>query len=141
MKTIIETAEDAGTFITLLSALNSASLTEALRGPGPYTVFAPSNAAFKKLPAGALESLLRNTNQLKSVLNYHVVSGKMAAKDIKSRDVKTLEGSPVATAVNGSAITVNGAKVEKADLAASNGIIHTIDTVLMPKGIELPAAA
>lgn len=141
MKTIIETAADAGTFTTLLSALESASLTETLCGPGPYTVFAPSDAAFKKLPSGALEALLKNTNQLKSVLTYHVVSGKMAAKDLKSGDVKTLEGTPLAAAVNGSVVMVNGAKVEKADIAASNGIIHAIDTVLMPKGIELPAAA
>jgi uncharacterized surface protein with fasciclin (FAS1) repeats len=141
MKTIIETAVDAGKFTTLLSALEAAALTETLRGAGPYTVFAPTDEAFKKLQPGALDALLKNAGQLKSILTYHVVAGRIPAKDIKAGDVKTLEGAPLVAAMQGSEVTVNGAKVVQRDIAASNGIIHVIDTVIMPKGTKLAAAA
>jgi len=141
MKNLIDTAADAGDFSTLLSALSASALTETLRGTGPFTVFAPTDAAFKKLPPGTVEALLKDLPKLKSILTYHVVSGHVASKDVKSGDVKTLEGSSIVAAVHGTNITLNGAKVVKADVAASNGIIHVIDTVLMPKLDKLAAVA
>lgn len=141
MKTLIDTAADAGNFSTLLSALSAAALTDTLRGNGPYTVFAPTDEAFKKLPAGTVEALLKDLPKLKSILMYHVAAGKIAAKDVKSGDLKTLEGSAIVAGVHGANVTVNGAKVVTADIAATNGIIHVIDTVLMPKGQKLATAA
>ncbi len=141
MKTLIDTATDAGDFSTLLAALSAAGLTETLRGAGPFTVFAPTDEAFKKLPAGAVESLLKDLPKLKSILMYHVVAGKAAAKDVKSGDLKTLEGSSIVAGVHGAHVTLDGAKVVKADIAATNGIIHVIDTVLTPKTHKLAAVA
>ena len=141
MKTIIETALDAGKFTTLLSALKAASLTETLRGAGPFTVFAPTDDAFRKLPPGALDALLKNVSKLKSVLTYHVVPGSLAAKDIKSGDIKTVEGTALVAGVHGNDVTVNGAKIVQADIAASNGVIHVIDAIIMPAGMALAAAA
>jgi len=141
MKNLIDTAADAGDFSTLLSALSAAALTETLRGKGPFTLFAPTDAAFKKLPPGTVEALLKDLPKLRSILTYHVVSGNVASNDVKSGDVNTLEGSAIVAAVHGTNITLNGAKVVKADVAASNGIIHVIDTVLMPKPHELAAVA
>ncbi len=141
MKTIIDTATDAGDFSTLINALKAAALVDTLRGPGPFTVFAPTDAAFKKLPSGELDRLLKDTAKLKSLLTYHVVSGSVHAKDVKSGDVKTVEGSTLTAKVNDGVVTVNDAKVVKADIAASNGVIHAIDTVIMPKSMKLAAAA
>ena len=141
MKNLIDTATDAGNFTTLLSAISAAALTETLRGKGPYTVFAPTDDAFKKLPAGTVESLLKDVPKLKSILMYHVVAGNVAAKDVKSGDLKTLEGSAIVAGVHGTNVTVDGAKVIKADVATSNGTIHCIDTVLMPKTKKLAAVA
>ena len=95
MKTIIDTATDAGKFTTLLNALKAAALTETLRGAGPYTVFAPTDEAFKHLAPGALNALLKDTKKLKAILTYHVVPGRVAAKDVKAGDIKTLEGTPL----------------------------------------------
>jgi uncharacterized surface protein with fasciclin (FAS1) repeats len=141
MKTILETATDAGKFNTLIAALKAANLKETLNGAGPYTVFAPTDEAFKKLQPGALDALLKDAAKLKSVLTYHVVPGKIAAKDIKAGDVKTLEGAMLVASVKGSEVRVNDAKVLQADIVASNGVIHAIDAVVMPKGTKLAAAA
>jgi uncharacterized surface protein with fasciclin (FAS1) repeats len=141
MKTIIDTATDAGKFTTLLNALKAASLTETLRGAGPYTVFAPTDEAFKHLAPGALNALLKDTRKLKAVLTYHLVAGTVAAKDLKAGDIKTLEGTPLMTTWDGTKVTVNDAKIVQADIAASNGVIHAIDMVIMPKGTTLVAAA
>ncbi len=141
MKNIIETALEAGHFSTLLTALKAANLKDTLRGAGPFTVFAPNDAAFKKLPQKDLEALLKDVVKLKSILTYHVVDGSIAAKDIKAGELKTLESRSLAVAIDGNSVTVNGAKVVKADIATSNGVIHEIDTVVMPKGVELPKAA
>jgi uncharacterized surface protein with fasciclin (FAS1) repeats len=140
MKTIIDTATDAGKFTTLLNALKAASLTETLRGAGPYTVFAPTDQAFKNLAPGALNALLKDTKKLKAVLTYHVVPGRVAAKDVKAGDIKTLEGTPLMATLDGAKVTVNDAKVVQADIAASNGVIHAIDMVIVPKGTMLAAA-
>jgi uncharacterized surface protein with fasciclin (FAS1) repeats len=142
LKTIIETATDAGKFTTLLNALKAASLTETLRGAGPFTVFAPTDEAFKRLAPGALNALLKDTKKLKAVLTYHVVSGTVAAKDMKTGDLKTVEGTPlvIASQQDGK-FSVNGAKIVQTDITASNGVIHAIDTVILPKGTMLAVAA
>lgn len=132
---IVDTAVAAGDFNTLAAALKAAGLVETLKGPGPFTVFAPTDAAFAKLPAGTVESLLKPENkaQLTSILTYHVVPGKTKSKALvgKTLDVKTVNGANVAVdGTNG--VKVNGATVTKADIWASNGVIHVIDTVLLP---------
>jgi len=141
MKTIIDTATDAGKFATLLNALKAAALTETLRGAGPYTVFAPTDEAFKQLAPGVLNALLKDTKKLKAILTYHVVPGTVAAYNMKAGDIKTLEGTPLLAALVDGKVTVNGAKVVQADIDASNGVIHAIDAVIMPKGVMLAAAA
>ena len=141
MKTIIDTATDAGKFTTLLNALKAAGFTQTLRGTDPYTVFAPTDEAFKRLAPGALNALLKDAKKLKAVLSYHIVSGTVAANDVKAGDIKTLEGTPLLAALVDGKVTVNGAKVVQADIDASNGVIHAIDAVIMPKGVMLAAAA
>ena len=141
MKTIIDTATDAGKFTTLLNALKAAGFTQTLRGTDPYTVFAPTDEAFKRLAPGALNALLKDTKKLKAVLSYHIVSGTLAANEVKAGDIKTLEGTPLLAALVDGKVTVNGAKVVQADIDASNGVIHAIDAVIMPKGVMLAAAA
>ena len=141
MKTIIDTATDAGKFATLLNALKAAALTETLRGAGPYTVFAPTDEAFKQLAPGVLNALLKDTKKLKAILTYHVVPGTVAAYNMRAGDIKTLEGTPLLAALVDGKVTVNGAKVVQADIDASNGVIHAIDAVIMPKGVMLAAAA
>jgi uncharacterized surface protein with fasciclin (FAS1) repeats len=141
MKTIIDTATDAGKFSTLLNALKAAGFTQTLRGTDPYTVFAPTDEAFKHLAPGALNALLKDTKKLKAVLSYHIVSGTVATNDVKAGDIKTLEGTPLLAALVDGKVTVNGAKVVQADIDASNGVIHAIDGVIMPKGVMLAAAA
>jgi len=134
---IVETAVAAGQFKTLAAALEAAGLIEALTGEGPFTVFAPTDEAFAKLPAGTVESLLKpeNKEKLKSILLYHVVPGNVTAKQVmklKGRTVKTLEGGSIkVSTMHG--VTVDDARVTKTDIQASNGVIHVIDTVLMPK--------
>ncbi len=132
---IVETAIAAGSFTTLVAAVTAAGLVETLKGEGPFTVFAPNDDAFAKLPAGTIDELLKpeNKEQLVSILTYHVVPGAVLSKDIegKSLDVATVHGANVAIdASNG--VMVSGATVVTADIATSNGVIHVIDTVIMP---------
>ncbi|HEX6900492.1 MAG TPA: fasciclin domain-containing protein [Thermoanaerobaculia bacterium] len=129
---IVDTAVAAGDFKTLAKALQAAGLVDTLKGPGPFTVFAPTDAAFAKLPAGTLDALLKDKAKLAKVLTYHVVPGKVTAADVvKLTSAKTVEGQSVAIdASNG--VKVGNAKVVKADVMASNGVIHVIDTVLIP---------
>jgi len=131
-KDIVDTAVAAGNFKTLVTALKAADLVSTLKGKGPFTVFAPTDAAFAKIPKADLDALLKNKAKLKSVLTYHVVSGKVLSTDLKDGSVKTVQGSDVMVSTMGGA-KVNDAKVVTADIAASNGVIHAIDTVLMPK--------
>ena len=135
-KDIVDTAVAAGQFTTLAKALQAAGLVDTLKGKGPFTVFAPTDDAFAKLPSGALDDLLKpeNKEKLKAVLLYHVVAGKVpAAKVMKMKSAKTVNGQEVTISTNGGKVMVNDATVVKADVMASNGIIHVIDTVLMPK--------
>jgi uncharacterized surface protein with fasciclin (FAS1) repeats len=131
-KDIVDTAVAAGQFKTLATALQAAGLVDTLKGKGPFTVFAPTDAAFAKLPAGTVEALLKDKAKLTAILTYHVVPGKVMAKDVKAGEVKTVNGQNLTLATTGG-VTVNGAKVIQADVAASNGVIHVIDTVVLPK--------
>jgi len=132
-KDIVETAVAAGSFGTLATALQAAGLVDTLKGKGPFTVFAPTDEAFRKLPAGALEKLLADKAQLTRVLTYHVVSGKVMAADVvKLTSAKTVEGSAVKISVEGGKVKVNDANVVKTDVGASNGVIHVIDSVILP---------
>lgn len=136
-KDIIATAAAAGSFNTLAAALQAADLTDALKGEGPFTVFAPTDDAFKKLPPGTVESLLEpeNKDKLRAILTYHVVAGKVtAAQAMKLSSAKTLNGENLAISTHDGTVMVNNAKVVKADIQASNGVIHVIDTVIMPTG-------
>lgn len=134
---IVDTAVAAGQFKTLAAALTAAGLVNTLKGPGPFTVFAPTDAAFAKLPAGTVQGLLKPENKAKlvSILTYHVVAGKVMSASLagKTTEAKTVEGKTVKIVGKKGGVTVNGAKVVAADIAASNGVIHVIDTVLMPK--------
>jgi uncharacterized surface protein with fasciclin (FAS1) repeats len=126
----------AGHFNTLVAAVKAAGLVDALKGPGPFTVFAPTDEAFAKLPPGTLESLLKpeNKEQLRKILTYHVVAGQVAAKDVvKLQSAKTLEGGMLKIQAGNAGVAVNNAHVTKTDIATSNGIIHVIDTVLLPE--------
>ena len=142
MKNIVQVAIEAGSFNTLVTAVKAAGLAETLQGPGPFTVFAPSDAAFAKLPAGTIESLLADKAKLASILTYHVVPGKVMAGDIVKANgatPTTVNGMPLDVVVRGGTVYVNGAQVVSADIAASNGVIHVIDAVLLPKAA--PAGA
>ncbi|MEG5137392.1 MULTISPECIES: fasciclin domain-containing protein [unclassified Microcoleus] len=132
MADIVDTAVAAGSFTTLVAAVKAAGLVETLKGAGPFTVFAPTDEAFAKLPAGTVESLLKDIPKLKKILTYHVVSGKvMAADAAKLKSAKTVEGSEIKIdASNG--VKINDATVTTADVAADNGVIHIIDAVLLP---------
>lgn len=135
-KTVVENAANNADFSTLVAAVKAAGLAETLSGSGPFTVFAPTNAAFEKLPAGTVEDLLKPENKAKlvKILTYHVVPGKVMSKQVVKLDkAKTVEGGEVAIAVNGGTVTVDGAKVIKADINSSNGVIHVIDAVILPK--------
>ena len=129
---IVDTAVKAGNFKTLVTAVQAAGLVDTLKGPGPFTVFAPTDEAFAKVPKAQLDALLADKAKLTKVLTYHVVPGAMMAKDVKPGMVKTVEGGSLTLATTGG-VTVNGAKVVAADVKASNGVIHAVDTVLMPK--------
>lgn len=134
-KDIVDTAVAAGSFKTLAAALQAAGLVDTLKGAGPFTVFAPTDAAFAKLPADTVESLLKPENKAKlvSVLTYHVVAGKVMAADVvKMKTGKTVQGGSVKITAAGNKVMVDDATVVKTDIAASNGVIHVIDTVLMP---------
>lgn len=132
-KDIVDTAVAAGSFNTLVKAVQAAGLVDTLKGSGPFTVFAPTDEAFAKLPAGALDSLIANPEKLKAVLTYHVVSGKVMAKDVKTMKAKTVQGSEASLVVKGGKVKIDKANVVKTDIACSNGVIHVIDAVVMPK--------
>ena len=140
-KNIVDTVISAGDFTTFAAAINAAGLTAEMTAKGPFTVFAPTDAAFKKLPAGAYDSLLKDSGRLKAVLNYHVVSGYLMARDLKPGGVATAQGTPLTVVVSSSDVRVNGARITKADIAATNGIVHGIDAVILPKNWQLLAAA
>jgi uncharacterized surface protein with fasciclin (FAS1) repeats len=134
---IVDTAVAAGSFKTLAKALAAADLVDTLKGAGPFTVFAPTDEAFAKLPAGTLENLLKpeNKSQLRRILTYHVISGRVMAADVvKLKSAKAVSGDAVSITVTGSGVTINRSTVVKTDIAASNGVIHVIDTVLIPSG-------
>jgi uncharacterized surface protein with fasciclin (FAS1) repeats len=129
---IVDTAVAAGSFNTLVTAVKAAGLVDTLKGPGPFTVFAPTDEAFAKLPAGTLDALLKDKEKLKAVLTYHVVSGKVMAADVvKLSSAKTVQGGTLAIDTR-NGVKVGAANVVKTDIATSNGVIHVIDTVLIP---------
>lgn len=131
-KDIVDTAVGAGDFKTLAVALEKAGLVQTLKGPGPFTVFAPTDAAFAKVPKAQLDALLADKAKLTAVLTYHVVPGKVMAKDVMAGKVKTVQGSELTVSTAGG-VKVDAANVVKTDIAADNGVIHVIDTVVMPK--------
>jgi uncharacterized surface protein with fasciclin (FAS1) repeats len=134
-KDIVDTAVAAGSFTTLAKALTAADLIGTLKGPGPFTVFAPTDDAFAKLPAGTVENLLKPENKamLRRVLTYHVVPGKVMAADVvKVSSTTAVSGDTLSIKVNGGTVTVDKARIVKTDIAASNGVIHVLDTVLLP---------
>lgn len=135
---IVAVAAGNENFSTLVKALKAAGLVETLQGEGPFTVFAPTNEAFGKLPEGTLENLLKPENKMKltEILTYHVVPGKVMAADIKPMKAKAVSGMELDLKVGDDGVMVNDANVEKADILASNGVIHVIDTVLLPKAPE-----
>lgn len=138
---IVATATAAGKFETLLAAAKAAGLVEVLKSPGPLTLFAPSDDAFKKLPEGTVESLLKPENlyKLQSILKYHVVGGKIMGSDVKNiQNAQTAEGNSITISVTDKGVMIDGAKVVKADIACSNGVIHIIDSVIQP-GYQPPA--
>jgi uncharacterized surface protein with fasciclin (FAS1) repeats len=132
---IVDTAVAAGQFKTLAAALGGAGLVSALKGTGPFTVFAPTDAAFAKLPAGTVENLLKpeNKDKLTAILTYHVVPGRVMAADVgKVQEAKTVNGKMLTVNAKGGAVMINDAKVTATDITASNGVIHVIDTVILP---------
>ena len=135
-KDIVDTAVGAGQFKTLAAALKAAGLVDTLKGAGPFTVFAPTDEAFAKLPKGTIEELLKPENKAKltAILTYHVVAGKVMAADVvKVKSAKTVQGGSVSVNAGGGKVMVDGATVVKTDIGASNGVIHVVDSVLMPK--------
>jgi uncharacterized surface protein with fasciclin (FAS1) repeats len=134
-ETVVAIAAGNADFSTLVAAVKAADLVETLSGAGPFTVFAPTNAAFDKLPKGTVEDLLKPENKAKlaAILTYHVVAGKVMAADVKTGMVKTVQGTDLDVRVTADGVTVNDAKVVKRDIVGSNGVIHVIDTVVLPK--------
>ncbi len=133
-KTVVEIAAGSPDHTTLVAAVKAAGLAETLSGAGPFTIFAPTNAAFAKLPAGTVESLLRPENKAKlaAILTYHVVPAKVMAADVKTGEAPTVNGKKLALKADGMGVTVNNAKVTATDLVGSNGVIHVVDTVILP---------
>jgi len=140
-KNIVEAAIAAGNFTKFISAVKTSGLTDTFTGKGPFTVFAPADEAFEKLSSGALDALIKDTAKLKAVLSYHVIKGHVLAKDVKSGEVTTMQGSPLMASVSPSGVEVNGVRIKQADIIATNGVIHMIDAVIMPKNWQLLAAA
>jgi uncharacterized surface protein with fasciclin (FAS1) repeats len=130
---IVDTAKSAGSFNTLIAAVEAAGLVDTLKGPGPFTVFAPTDEAFAKIPKAKLDALLKDKAALTKILTYHVVAGKVMAADVKAGKVKSVEGSNLTVAISGGKVKLDKANVVKTDIAADNGVIHVIDTVVMPK--------
>lgn len=131
-KDIVDTAVSAGSFKTLVTAVQAAGLVDTLKGPGPFTVFAPTDEAFAKIPKADMDALLADKKKLAAVLTYHVVPGKVMAADVKAGKVKTVQGSELTLSTTGG-VKVDNAKVVSTDVVASNGVIHVIDSVIMPK--------
>lgn len=132
LKDIVDTAVDAGSFSTLAAALKAADLIDVLKGAGPFTVFAPTDSAFAKLPAGTVDALLRDIPKLKGILTYHVASGKHMSSELKDHtNVPTLQGQSLHV-TTGQGVSVNGAHVAQADIECSNGVVHVIDAVMLP---------
>ena len=132
-KDIVDTAVAAGSFKTLVGAVKQAGLVDTLKGKGPFTLFAPTDEAFAKIPKDKLDAILADKALLTKILTYHVVAGKVLAADVKPGAVKTVEGGDLTISVSGGIVMVNQAKVIKTDVMASNGVIHVIDAVLIPK--------
>ena len=133
MSNIVETATNAGSFKTLVAAVQAAGLGATLSGPGPFTVFAPTDEAFAELPAGTIQGLLKDIPKLTQILTFHVVPGKLMAADVvKLTSAKTVQGQNV-TIASSNGVTINGAKVITPNVEADNGVIHVIDTVVLPK--------
>lgn len=137
--TIVDVAVGAGTFTTLVAAVEAAGLVETLSGEGPFTVFAPTDEAFAALPEGLVDALLleENLDTLAQILTYHVVSGAVFSTDVTTGDVASVEGSTIAVEVTDAGVTVNGANVTAVDIEASNGVIHVIDAVILPEGLDV----
>lgn len=130
---IVDTAISAGQFKTLVKAVQEAGLVDTLKGKGPFTVFAPTDEAFAKLPPGTLDALLKDKKKLAAVLTYHVVPGKVMAAQVKPGPVKTVEGQSLTISTTNGEVMVDNAKVIKTDIVASNGVIHVLDTVVLPQ--------
>ncbi|MBA3922259.1 MAG: fasciclin domain-containing protein [Nostocaceae cyanobacterium] len=138
MPDIVDTAMTAGTFTTLVTAVTVAGLADTLKSPGPFTVFAPSDDAFAKLPSGTVESLLQDILTLRKILEYHVVSGKVTAADVtKLNKATTVEGSDVKISAANGTVKINDATVVMPDVETDNGLIHVIDSVLLPPSVSL----
>ena len=137
--TIVDVAVGAGSFTTLVAAVQAAGLVDTLSGEGPFTVFAPTDEAFAALPEGLVEALLEEENLdiLVQILTYHVVSGAVFSSDVTTGDVASVEGSTIAVEVTDAGVTVNGANVTAVDIEASNGVIHVIDAVILPEGLDV----
>jgi uncharacterized surface protein with fasciclin (FAS1) repeats len=129
---IVDTAVSAGQFNTLVSAVQAAGLVDTLKGEGPFTVFAPTDEAFAKLPAGTVEALLKDKEKLAKILTYHVVPGKVTASQVTPGNVKTVQGQSLRVRTEGGIVMVDNARVIKTDVMASNGVIHVIDSVVLP---------
>jgi uncharacterized surface protein with fasciclin (FAS1) repeats len=133
-KNIVQVAQDAGQFNTLITAIKAADLQGTLSGKGPFTVFAPNDAAFEKLPTGTVQSLVNDKPKLTNILKYHVVPGKLTAADIKDmKTIKTIQGNELKVTVSGDKVMIDGAMVTSADIMTDNGVIHVIDKVLIPQ--------
>ena len=131
---VVDTAAAAGNFNTLVAAIKQAGLTETLKAQGPYTIFAPTDEAFARVPRERLDALLKNKEQLKAVLNYHVLSGRTNAMEVlKQKSLRTVQGGELKVEVSMGTVLIDGARVLKTDIPASNGIIHSIDAVLLPQ--------
>lgn len=130
MQTLVDTAAEAGNFTTLIAALQTASLIDTLRTKGPYTLFAPTDAAFRRIVPGALDALLQDTGRLYAFLAHHVVSGIVMLKDVTSGEIKTIGGESLVAARAGGNVFVNGVSISRADIAASNGVMHVVDEVI-----------
>lgn len=141
MKTIIDTLTAAGNFTTLLSVLKTATFIDTLRTPGPYTLFAPTDEAFARLAPGQLKALLKDIRRLKTVVTYHVISGVVNTSDVKPGELRTVEGTSLTADVQDGQVSMNGARVVQGNIVASNGRIHAIDALLMPKSVKLAAVA
>jgi len=130
MQTLVDTAAEAGNFTTLIAALQTASLIDTLRTKGPYTLFAPTDAAFRRIVPGALDALLQDTGRLYAFLEHHVVSGIVMLKDVTSGEIKTIGGASLVAARAGGNVFVNGVSISRADIAASNGVMHVVDEAI-----------